>query len=288
MSDRKNIEDLFRDNQHKLSQAPSGQSWRRLERRLDDRRVYRMRPRPGYRILSMAAALLFLAVFAFLLVIGFGDQRSRLMALNQSPKGLEQLDAEGSDYDRIAVSQQAMVSQYAQAQRQRTISEGMAWQKLVPSGQNKEKAAAHLPRFRWLAGKWQSLAPDGKHAVLEEWDFSGSRAMVGRAIQNGQTLERMRLYESDHKLYFSSDFGTGQPERYELVVLNEREAVFENPALEFPQQVVLRRESPSRLTVIYQDSGMSNSDATRLQALQARHQLASQRAVRQLSRLALQ
>jgi len=286
MGNRKDIFDLFRDNEHKLSHAPSPRSWRRLERRLDS---HRNRHRHSFvRSFAIVAAVALLAVFTFLSTIGFGEQRERLFALGGSSGQLEQLAYSDADFDQTTSMQMVMIAQHAQEQRRSTISEGTALQKLVPNGQNKDKQAALLPQFYWLEGKWQSLSADGQVAVLEDWSTAGSNALIGTAKKAGKVIERMKLEERNNRLSFVSDFGTGNDISYTLVALNQREATFENRNAGFPEQVVLRRESPSRLTVIYQNAGLDISNADRVAALQQRHNLSSQRAVRKMARLALQ
>jgi hypothetical protein len=287
MANRKDIFDLFRDNEHKLSTPPSTRSWRRLERRLDSHRNRHRGLLGG--TFGMVAAVALLCVFAFLITIGFGEQRNRLLALNnKSFSQLESLTFTDADFNLDAAVQQVVFAQQAQANRQRPISEGTALQKLVPNGQNKQKQSSHLSQFHWLEGKWQSLSPDGKTAILESWSVAGTGKMVGQAASQGKVIEKMRLEDVGNGLTFVSDFGTGKSVQYSLLALNQREAIFENRTAGFPEQVILRRESPSRLTVIYQNAALLNSDTERVQALQQRHDLASQQAVRKMSRLALQ
>ena len=61
MKPKKDIFDLFRDNQHKLNERPSHEAWGKLESRLDQ---HKDRNRSSiYRILSMAAAVVGLVFF---------------------------------------------------------------------------------------------------------------------------------------------------------------------------------------------------------------------------------
>jgi hypothetical protein len=292
MSHDKDIFDLFRDNQHKLHQSPSPRTWRRLERRLDTRRDNH-RTYHVFQSFGMVAAILLIAVFTFLMTVGFGEQRNRLFAFNNkkanSPQ-LEQLTYSDVSYPSASVSADlVMVAQHAQEQRKRVISEGTAWQKLVPKGQNTVKKESYLHQFSWLRGKWQSVSTDGQLAILEEWSPQGDQLMVGTARKDGKVIERMRLDDSRDRLSFISDFGTGKEVRYTLKTLNQREAIFENLQAGFPEQIVLLKASPSRLTVIYRNAALeANGNTDRLRALQQRHQLSSQQAVRYLSRLALQ
>lgn len=286
MTKRKDIFDLFRENEHKLTSPPSTHSWRRLERRLDNHR--HRQQHSIFRPLAMVAAIALLAVFTFLITIGFGEQRNRLFAFNnRAQPSLEQLtytDAAAEEGD----IQLIMVAQHAQQERRSTISEGTAQQKLVPKGQSNTTSLSHLQQFDWLKGKWQSLSSDGKTAILEEWSQLGQRQISGLATKNGQVIEQMQLKASSKGLIFISDFGTGTPLQYQLKTLNQQEAIFENKGVDFPEQIIFKKESPSRLKVIYQNAHIETDETARLNALQERHQMASQQAVRYMSRLAFQ
>lgn len=290
MASNKDIFDLLNEQQHKLAQPPSPRAWRRLERRLDNRRVS-SRHDDSFKPLAMVAAIALIAVFAFLMMVGLGQQNDRLFALNSlnDSNGLEKLSFSDTDFDtHMASTELILVAQHAEQQRNGSISEGTALQKLVPSGQNTQKEATRIPQFDWLNGKWQSATPDNELAILESWSASGTHKLVGTARKDGQLIEKMQLEEKHGQLYFGSDFGTGHFVEYSLKTLNQREAVFENLNAGFPEQIVLKKLGPSRLAIIYRNAEIeAGNQSERIQALQKRHMLSSQQAVRYLSRLAL-
>ncbi len=81
MKPKKDIFDLFRDNQQKLNESPSRQAWDRLEARLDN---HKTRNRTSlYRILSMAAAIVVLVVFVSVITFVL-NTNEKPMALNES------------------------------------------------------------------------------------------------------------------------------------------------------------------------------------------------------------
>ncbi len=89
MRPKKDIFDLFKDNQHKLNERPSQQAWDRLESRLDS---HKERNRTSiYRILSMAAAIVVLVAFVSIISTLFNtdaqmaqDSMSDSVPVNQS------------------------------------------------------------------------------------------------------------------------------------------------------------------------------------------------------------
>jgi len=76
-NNRKDIEDIFRKSEHRLSQRPSANAWRKLDSKLDK---HRSRSRMSVvRVMSMAASLLILvgAVYFFTNSRGDNDQVAR-------------------------------------------------------------------------------------------------------------------------------------------------------------------------------------------------------------------
>lgn len=92
---KKDIFDLFRENEHKLQEAPSPQTWNRLERRLETRRRARQRSRYATlrRPLSMVASLaLLVALTAVFLWMGKStSETSAAVAIMEQPVELEEL-----------------------------------------------------------------------------------------------------------------------------------------------------------------------------------------------------
>ena len=116
MASNKDIFDLFKEQQHKLAQPPSPRAWRRLERRLDNRRGS-SRHDNTFRPLAMVAAIALIAVFAFLMMVGLGQQNDRLFALNSlnDSNGLEQLSFSDADFEtHMASAELILVAQHAE------------------------------------------------------------------------------------------------------------------------------------------------------------------------------
>ncbi|RMG81333.1 MAG: hypothetical protein D6714_13135 [Bacteroidetes bacterium] len=78
MARKKDIESLFRESEHKLTERPSLQAWRRLEHKLEHRR---QRHRIGYRRMILVAA----AVVTLVAVTGLF---SPFLNQNESPSSI--------------------------------------------------------------------------------------------------------------------------------------------------------------------------------------------------------
>ena len=286
MARKRDIFDLFKDNQNQLNEAPPARSWRRLERRLDG---HRQRNRIShYRVLGMVAGILLLVVLVGLISLSLGRQQSLLLAANNQavPSALENLTITDADRDGLHT---VMVAQRAQQHLQYPISEGAPGQKLVLTGNDKpQDSKAPLQAFSWMIGRWQSR--EHGELALEEWKRISSNELGGlsRLEGNEKMQENMRLFRKGNKVYFSTDFGGGPTVEYLLSSINGDEALFENLKNGFPQQVRLQRLGQNRMAVIYQNAESLLPDSGRIRNLRQRHTLRPLQAVRQLSKMNLQ
>ena len=112
-------------------------------------------------------------------------------------------------------------------------------------------AAAQQPDLGWLAGYWLSCG-EGRE-VSETWSDPRGGVMMGYAITSraaGSSWEQMRI-EADPATgllsFVAFPQGAERAVAFRLVRSGPREAVFENPAHDFPQRVIYRREG-NRLT----------------------------------------
>jgi hypothetical protein len=106
-----------------------------------------------------------------------------------------------------------------------------------------------LDSFAWLAGCW--VGGSGSRQVEEQWMAPKGGAMLGmgRTIADGALREYeflMLRVEGSDILYVAKP--SGQPEAsFKLAQIKDGAAVFENPAHDFPQRIIYRRESADRL-----------------------------------------
>lgn len=120
-----------------------------------------------------------------------------------------------------------------------------------PGAQPPAPTAAE-PDLDWLAGYWLSCE-DGRD-VAETWSERRGGVMIGFSITTGRqafSFEQMRI-EAAGTADGAMDFiamprGAAAPTSFRLVRAGPREALFENPAHDFPQRILYRRDG-DRLT----------------------------------------
>lgn len=288
MARKRDVFDFFKDNQHRLNEAPSAQSWRRLDQRLD---AHRHRNRISrYRVLGMVAGILFLAVLVGLISLSLGRQQSLLLAANKQavPSMLEDLTITDADPNGLRT---VLTVQRAQEGLQHPISEGAPGQKLVFAGSSEQRrpsGGATLDAFSWMVGRWQSH--ENGQPAFEEWNRLNDNELAGLAgLENKkQPQEHMRLYKQGYKIYFSTDFGGQSVIQYSLIAINGEEALFENLEADFPQQLRLQRPGQGRMAIIYQNAESHLPDTERMRNLHQRHTIKSMQAVRRMSKVSPQ
>ena len=287
MARKRDVFDFFRDNQHRLNEAPSAQSWRRLDQRLD---AHRHRNRISrYRVLGMVAGVLILVTLVGLVSLSLGRQQSLLLAANKQavPSMLEDLTITDADRDGLRT---VLTVQRAQEGLQHPISEGAPGQKLIFAGNSDQHrpSGANLEAFSWMIGRWQSH--ENGQPAFEEWNRLNDNELTGRGglENNEQPQEHMRLYKQGNKIYFSTDFGGQSVIQYSLAAINGEEALFENPEADFPQQLRLQRPGQGRMAIIYQNAESHLPDTERMRNLQQRHSIKSMQAVRRMSKVSPQ
>lgn len=131
MKRKQDIEKIFQDREHQLEERPSNRAWTRLESRLDGNRSIKRRPRPAFRIMSMAATLLFLVATIALMSTLFRTQNNQTASSAPllDPPVMEEL----GDFDdqkgvyAIAVSFQRYLNQSPNV-----FAEGAQNKKLIP------------------------------------------------------------------------------------------------------------------------------------------------------------
>jgi Domain of unknown function (DUF6265) len=114
-------------------------------------------------------------------------------------------------------------------------------------------AAAQVPPVEtldWLAGCW---AADGAEAGSgERWTPPAGGTLLGlsRTVKGGRTVEWefMRIVtEPDGRIAFIAQPSGQREARFERVASPPEAAVFENPAHDFPQRIIYRRQGADRL-----------------------------------------
>lgn len=293
MKHQKDLFDLFRDNQHKLHEAPSPHTWRRLERRLDSRRRHRGARSRSFRLVSMAAALLLLAVITFLFSLVLDDRRSNLFAGND-------LELEELTYTEVDLSAYQIV-EFTRRYTDRManpIEEGSPDRRLmaasavrndlqpesgVPAVAQPEKAL--LTHFYWLLGEWESSR--GDRLSRESWQLQNGNQLTGAGylLSGTDTLfrEELQLRQIDNRLYFILALDQSrQPVQYELVNYRDGRALFENRSVDFPRQVLLTHFPDGRYELKLQNGRPAQMTRSQINFMGHRYELVNQQAVREM------
>jgi len=101
-------------------------------------------------------------------------------------------------------------------------------------------------KLGWMAGCWATSG--GKLTVEEQWSKPSGGNMMGysRTLRTDGSvgfLEFMRIDSKDGAVVYTPRIGTSQnPVAFRLVRSGNQEVAFENPAHDFPQRIIYRRE----------------------------------------------
>lgn len=112
-------------------------------------------------------------------------------------------------------------------------------------------AAEHsLDQLSWLSGCWRTL--DAEPGSGEIWTTPAGGSLLGlsRTVKGGQTtaFEFMRIGPlPDGRLAFFAQPSGRPPTTFAAVKISTVEAVFESAELEFPKQVIYRRDGEDRV-----------------------------------------
>ena len=98
--------------------------------------------------------------------------------------------------------------------------------------------------FSWLVGDWQTAA-GGKSQVDEHWTAPAGGSMMGmsRTVAGGRTteFEYLRIEQRADGIYYVAHPKARCPGTdFKLTSLNTTEAIFENPAHDFPKRIIYR------------------------------------------------
>jgi hypothetical protein len=103
--------------------------------------------------------------------------------------------------------------------------------------------ADDIARLKFFTGCWEARYGSSV-SVEEQWTkaVAGSLLGMGRTIKGDKTVltEFMRIEPKDGGLVFVARVGDGSVP-FKLVKLTDTEAVFENPANDFPQRIIYRK-----------------------------------------------
>jgi hypothetical protein len=106
-------------------------------------------------------------------------------------------------------------------------------------------AAPTISDLSWLAGDWQTAA-GGRSQTDEHWTQPAGASMLGlsRTVAGGRTyeFEYLRIEQRQDGIYYVAHPKARCPGTdFKLMSVTATEAVFENPAHDFPKRITYRK-----------------------------------------------
>ena len=280
MKPKKDIFQIFQENQHKLNERPSPQAWRRLERRLDARRGQN---RPSlYRHIAMAAGVFaIIALISLIAVLVDQNNGPSYLAINQpGPIQLEELTYTDVDVEALKVVEFTNGA----VNRSNNIKEGNSNQLLMPAkvltNNSSDNSQTLAQQLHWLLGDWEQS--DNQKVSKERWSIIDDYTLEGKGsvvTEQGQQLfsETMTIKQAGQQIFLSISLRDGgAPTKYQLVKRSDNTAVFENQTVDFPQLIVFYKQAEDIFTTLYQNRQPLNMSNDQLNYLQQRNTFSSQ------------
>ena len=109
-----------------------------------------------------------------------------------------------------------------------------------------------ISELAWMSGGWRT-APGGRVQIEEHWMAPAGGSMLGmsRTVAGDRTVEfeYLRLEQRAGDIYYVAHPKARYPGTdFKLTRLSRQEAVFENPAHDFPKRIIYRKGSDGSLT----------------------------------------
>jgi hypothetical protein len=136
--------------------------------------------------------------------------------------------------------------------------------------QNKsEKNFDELEKMSWLVGEWENKMPEG--VLTETWTKSNDSTFIGKTlfINEKDTLhseEIILIQKGETLLYIPTVKGQNDDKPVEFKMTEsktENEFAFENPAHDYPQKIVYKKVSDTKLvaTISGKQQGKPSSES---------------------------
>jgi hypothetical protein len=111
--------------------------------------------------------------------------------------------------------------------------------------------SASISDLNWLSGDWQGTG--GRAQVEEHWTQPAGGSMLGmsRTVAGARTVEfeYLRIEQRDDGIYYvAQPKGRCLATDFRLTRASALEAVFENPAHDFPKRIIYRKSADDSLT----------------------------------------
>jgi hypothetical protein len=123
---------------------------------------------------------------------------------------------------------------------------------------DKPTQAFKIEDLAWLSGDWET-AP-GRMQIDEHWTKVAGGSLIGmsRTVAGGKTVffEYLRIESRGADIYYVAHPKARTPGTdFKLSRLTGQEAVFENPAHDFPKRVIYRKNADGTLTARVEGDG---------------------------------
>ncbi len=154
---------------------------------------------------------------------------------------------------------------------------------------NKDKKEEDpLSDFNWLLGDWTENTGNG--TSIESWKKVDANTIKGQGelVANGVTLfsENMEIRNTSKGIIMLIPLDNkNKKTKYKLVSQNDRMIMFENKKVDFPNQLILYKNSKDDFTTIMQNSTEADNEPDASIYLQNRNILVNQKISRNLQRV---
>jgi len=105
--------------------------------------------------------------------------------------------------------------------------------------------AQDVSGLSWFAGCWE-MRPSPSFSIEEQWTrpAAGTLLGMGRTIKGGKTVftEFLRISVENGTLTYTARIGTKGVTGFPLLRMSADEVVFENPAHDYPQRIIYRKQ----------------------------------------------
>lgn len=133
-----------------------------------------------------------------------------------------------------------------------------------------------IQNFNWLLGNWEGDAPNGDS--YEEWIKEDEHTIVGNGFFqiNGDTLltEEMKIKQEGESIYLITAIDSGKkPVRFRLRSVNGEVAIFENPAVDFPNEIIVEQHSDNNYSTIMKNGKVKNMRSAQRSYLNKRNNI---------------
>ena len=110
-----------------------------------------------------------------------------------------------------------------------------------------QEAKNSLAKLSWFAGCWEMTSSAKGVTITEMWMKPAGGLMIGsgRTVSGDKAIdfEFLRIVEDPDGIFYVARPSENKEEtRFKLMRSTSNEAVFENPAHDFPQRVIYRRD----------------------------------------------